>query len=323
MEKKLQQVLLALFLLPCLSWAGPIELQASSVPSQLKTALKSNVADEKLNTFVSCYNVADGTAVDCSYSFSIVGLAGDPANVDVNAGHTHDYATHPLGTAASPDGSGNAIAGQTKNGVVKIVHTLPIVSGKIKTQLDLNVPPGWYCVVPECLDSTRQGWRFNTTLSVGVSGLSLLPDPNGGSAYVKHRSPDDDHTDSNAYYGTNDTLFYLTSLATQYQMLTDHSLSINDMSLPKGGIFDISPKSTWLNPHALHRVGTSADINKTGGDCLKNKTLKQAVDTIMPPLSKSELLAIYPGLTSLPTHFRCETYNHNNIHIDFDMAFPK
>lgn len=321
MEKKLQQVFLALFLLPCLSWAGPIELQASSVPSQLKTALKNNVGDEKLNTFVSCYNVADGSPIDCSYGFTIVGLAGDPTDVDVNAGHTHDYSMHPLGTATSPDGSGSTIAGQTKNGVVKIVHTLPIVSGKIKTQLDLNVPPGWYCVAPECLDSTRQGWRFNTTLSVGVSGLSLLPDPASVDAYAKQRRPDLNHTDSNAYYGTADTLFYLANLANYYQLLSGNLLSVNDMSLPKGGIFDV--RGDWTHPHALHRVGTSADINKTDGDCLKNKTLKQAVDTIMPPLSKSELLAVYPTLTSLPTHFRCETYNHNNIHIDFDMAFPK
>ena len=321
MNKNLRQVCLALFLLPSLGWSAPIDLQASSAPSRLNTALQTNVGDAEMKTFVSCYNIANGALIDCSYNFTLVGLAGDPIDVDVNAGHAQHSTPHPLGTLTSPDGTGNVVVGQTKNGVVKIVHTLPIASGKIMTRLDLNVPPGWYCVSPECLDSTRTGWRFNTTLSVGVPGLSLLPAPGGADAYVKRRAPDFFHADSSAYYGTPNTLTYLANVANLYHLLSGNALSVNDMSLPKGGIFDI--RANWRNPHSLHRVGTSADINKTDGDCLKNKMLKQAVDSIMPPLTKAELAVLYPKLSSLPTHFRCETNNHNNIHIDFDMVFPR
>ena len=39
-------------------------------------------------------------------------------------------------------------------------------------------------------------------------------------------------------------------------------ISINDISLPWGGVFDIN--DTWEDPHQLHRIGHSVDINNTG-----------------------------------------------------------
>jgi hypothetical protein len=39
-------------------------------------------------------------------------------------------------------------------------------------------------------------------------------------------------------------------------------VSLNDMSLPWGGIFDIDVD--WQTPHILHRIGHSVDINNTG-----------------------------------------------------------
>ena len=37
-------------------------------------------------------------------------------------------------------------------------------------------------------------------------------------------------------------------------------LSFNDMSLPRGGLFDI--EATWDNWHNSHRLGTSVDVNR-------------------------------------------------------------
>jgi hypothetical protein len=39
-------------------------------------------------------------------------------------------------------------------------------------------------------------------------------------------------------------------------------ISLNDMSLPWGGLFDIDVD--WQTPHNLHRIGHSVDINNTG-----------------------------------------------------------
>ncbi|MGC8763976.1 MAG: hypothetical protein ACP5VN_10165, partial [Acidobacteriota bacterium] len=38
-------------------------------------------------------------------------------------------------------------------------------------------------------------------------------------------------------------------------------VSYNDLSLVYGGLYDIDRDHRWDCPHALHRVGTSVDVN--------------------------------------------------------------
>lgn len=76
----------------------------------------------------------------------------------------------------------------------------------------------------------------------------------------------------------NGTLYLrtaITSIGNAYFSLTGQTLGINDMSLPLGGVFDISdgiqrtqcsippqvPNCDWVPPHHLHRVGKSVDID--------------------------------------------------------------
>ena len=41
-------------------------------------------------------------------------------------------------------------------------------------------------------------------------------------------------------------------------------VGINDMSLPRGGLFDLN--GDWITPHQTHREGKNADIRSTNMD---------------------------------------------------------
>lgn len=55
----------------------------------------------------------------------------------------------------------------------------------------------------------------------------------------------------------------LVQLANEYNATWSRIIAVNDNSLIKGGIFDIS--GSWFPPHNEHRVGASADIRANGG----------------------------------------------------------
>ena len=78
--------------------------------------------------------------------------------------------------------------------------------------------------------------------------------------------------------GTESTIKKLTEIAQRYFERTKRILSVNDLSLPDGGLFDF--KNTWSPQHNTHRTGTDADINRTDGGGVKEiagrmKTLKE------------------------------------------------
>jgi len=248
-------------------------------------------------------------------------------NSDVanNGGHTHT-GVHPLGMLKeiwpTPGNSAIYLWGQTPNNYVYFSHEIPQVSGKIETVLNLRVPPGWYTVSPESCDGSGTSWCFNTTVDIGVSTVLLpLADPKSNPdvtlPYIRVRNPMG-HPDEVAYFGTIDTLFFLNNIAIAYKK-KGYTLSVNDMSLPRGGLFDVD--ADYLTPHNLHRTGQSADINKNHGDCLKNKFLRIVIDKEMPVEGGSPFTQRSP-----PSRFLCETGRQfgytNNIHIDFDgMTF--
>ena len=307
-----------------LAWSGPIYKTEPIKPSDLNTPL-ANPGKTSLYTYTGCVSVYTGIFIDCGYDFSITRLKqpeADPAN---NGGHTHTYANHPLGTLTViwPPSSGNpstSFKGQTQNSYVYFSHEIPPVSGKIETVLNLRVPQGWYTVNPESCDASNRSWCFNTTVDVGVKNLTSLPDT--PSLYLKSRAPDVNHTDAVAFYGTDSAIGNIYKIAGWYNWLTEKrfKLSINDMSLIKGGLFDIN--GDYSAPHRSHRTGESADINKDvlNGvklDCTKNKLLSAAVFLVIRP----EAGTIFSGRVA-PSwgHFLCETgarfgYS-NNIHID-------
>ena len=67
------------------------------------------------------------------------------------------------------------------------------------------------------------------------------------------------------HYATNDTISAIQGMAQDYFEATEGTMiSINDMSLPWGGLFDIS--GNWAPSHHWHRTGKSVDIDHEGVD---------------------------------------------------------
>lgn len=309
--------LVVLLLQSGLAWSAPISRTGKAWPSNLNTPLGKPTAKSEFITFIACVHAYTGRYVDCAFDMRINGLAQPDTSISNNGGHPHGR-RHPLGDLQvifpKVGVKNQFVTGQTKNNYVFVTHLMPEVSGKIETVLNLHVPPGSYTVWPESCNGNGLSWCFNTTLDVGIAA-TLLPLPNPVAnpnviyPYTRVRNALG-HPDDVAYFGTTNTLFFLNNISSSYKK-KGGTLSVNDMSLPRGGLFDFH--ANYLAPHGFHRTGQSADINKNNGDCLKNKRLRQVVDQEMPIKTGSQFAKLY-----FSSHFRCELNNKNNIHIDFD-----
>jgi len=334
---KIKTVLLCALAVLCaqasLTWGGPIYRSVTMLPLNLITPLGNLTPSEKIITNIACFDVTQGHLSDCTYDIQITGLVQPDTDPSNNGGHSHG-GTHPVGdlqmTFPATGIKSQFVSGHTWNSYVRVEHTIPEVSGKIETIFNFHVPPGSYTISPESCDASRSYWCFNTTVDVGVA-TDLLPlaDPrsNPGVAYPYIRVRNAmGHTDDVAYSGTIDTLFFLNNIASAYND-EGYTLSVNDMSLPRGGLFDVfdvtKAQPAYQASHNYHRTGQSADINKNNGNCLLNKVLRQVVDEEMPIEAGSPF-----AKRKLPSYgrFLCEAGRQfgytNNIHIDFDgMVF--
>jgi hypothetical protein len=301
---------------PALS--GEIRDAVSKFPSTLATPLGPQSNTVQKFTSIACYDARNGALQNCGFNMTVVGLTKEPSDVANNGGHNHDFDTHPTGNLSIIDpivaGPSQSLAGQTAFNIFVVSHEMPKVSGKVDTLLNLRVPPGWHTVFPESCDASQTSWCFRTTIDIGVPSLISLPD--SSPFYVKVRDGAPEHQDSAAYFGTADAIFNIIEIADQYNNMTTRLLSVNDMSLPKGGLFDID--SDFAVPHAWHRTGQSADINKPLGTTCRNAyELIVAVNFVMPSDTRSFLT---PQGFSRSGRFLCEPTG--NIHIDFDVIPP-
>lgn len=329
---KIKTVLLCFFVLCTqtgLAWGGTIYNTVKMQPLNLITPLGNITPKSLFVTNIACIDVSNGHYTDCAFDIRINGLVQPDTAVANNGGHspaTHS-GTRPVGDLQivfpTTGAKTQYVYGQTNYNYVNVVHDMPEVSGKIETIYNLHVPPGWHTVYPESCNGDGTSWCFNTTVDVGVvTDLLPLADPqtNPGLPYIRVRKPLG-HPDNVAYFGTINTLFLLNNIAISYQD-AGYLLSVNDMSLPRGGLFDVYAK--YLTPHSYHRTGQSVDINKDhNGDCLQNKILRITVDEEMPIQAGSKFAN---PKRYFPSRFLCETGKQfgytNNIHIDFDgMVF--
>lgn len=76
-------------------------------------------------------------------------------------------------------------------------------------------------------------------------------------------------------YGKFKTINTLELIAENYFKKVKRKLSVNDLSLPKGGLFDVH--FNWRPGHKSHRTGTDADINQAGVPCNLDKKLRKSV----------------------------------------------
>lgn len=107
-------------------------------------------------------------------------------------------------------------------------------------------------------------------LKVRVPGLS--PISSGANNIITCTTTPQIHTLQNSDYGTAGTLQAVNSAVARYAqdfgMASDIFLAVVDMSLPYGGLFDISGK--WHKPHGWHRAGRSVDFSKWYWDANRN-----------------------------------------------------
>ncbi len=241
-----------------------------------------------LGILYACYRVWDGSMLDCAFTHKIVGLKKPADDLDNNGGHLHNGG-RPLidppdgklevdGGEAQQDGE-LGVKGQTRNEEIFVKHRMPQVSGRISADGTLTLPSPFFCV-HDCF--TFNSWKIDYTIDVAIDGLAMLPDEGPDDLYIKVRNPDINHPNSVAYFGAPYAFQTLPLIAEDYWVLTGKKLSVNDMSLPKGGLFDIG--ANWKPEHDSHRLGTDADINRGGIECTKLHELRMAVDMVARPV---------------------------------------
>jgi len=145
-------------------------------------------------------------------------------------GHSHN-GTRPVGTFSPSHGTTNA------NGQVTSTYTASIAGGTYTLQ------------------ATSQGVFDTCSLDVRVSGLGSL----GGGSYYTLVGATGTHPSN--HYGTSGTRSALQNVATSFHDKCPEApdLTYNDMSLVKGGLFDIN--ADWAPPHDTHRIGRNCDCS--------------------------------------------------------------
>jgi hypothetical protein len=193
-------------------------------------------------------------------------------------GHVHSPDDQLLGTVDNANNP-SATPGRVTEGNTPftLVYTAPEASGEVKLETKWEPPFGYECEnedEDDLGDFTNPCFGINH-FNIGFSGLEALPpDP----FYTVLRDPATAPTHPEGNFGTPAAIHGLASLAVYYKLAAFVTLSINDMSLPQGGLFDVD--ADWAAPHSRHRVGINADINQLGIPCLGDFALAIGVFAI-------------------------------------------
>jgi hypothetical protein len=250
-------------------------------------------------------------------------MNGDPWNVTMqvtegaggghDAGHTGSHPTGGItiegeavpdpGTCLSlPQPTAPSGSLKTADGKASFIYTACEVSGVETLQASVTLTSG------------ATPFPKTTTITVEVPGLKDLPAANPSSLYLL-KGNTTQHGIGTNHFALADTNQRLYLLAFDYLEATGQPLEINDMSLEKGGVFDIcgkwTPSSTCNNApyggHKTHRTGKSVDIN---GDAttLSNPDVRVPVD-------RGELIEAIKTKDINGCLFREKT-----IHVEFDSV---
>lgn len=304
-------------------WAGGARADGVIVHYDLylkPSALEQITAGpNKLTDIVACYyyNGLWGTPINCNFTLSVSYPPAAPyPAIAETGGHEHGFETRPLvyrprrfvpGSLGpmpvyeAPQGrlifpfdqdpaDGLRVAGDTMPGdgslnSAAVEYPLPEVSGEAQVDIQVVPPRLFYCV--DACYTKKLHWERDT-VHVGVQDLVNLPAPSTADHYVKARNPDTEHPNAVAFYIKKKHLPEFRKLANLYYKFTvlHRALSLNDMTLPLGGLFDIN--GDWKPPHSSHRDGTDADVNgKINGvdtPCLTDFALIKAARVALPML---------------------------------------
>lgn len=149
-------------------------------------------------------------------------------------GHNHSDSGRPLGTLEPLQGNSGSDA------ILTVTYTAPDPAGVVR-------------ITGSGFHPTYGFFSGTFTIGIMVPGLQEL---GAGSNYdlVGQTA-----THPSNHFGTAGLLASLGSLAQTYSTAyPGQRLGYNDMSLPFGGLFDIS--ANWGTPHKSHRLGTDVDL---------------------------------------------------------------
>ena len=192
---------------------------------------------------------------------ALVGVVSSSGNPLVNAGfHAEHQGSHPLvdlSTGASgffcllcidlnPDPL--IIQTNTNSATAVIRHSVPQFAGRIQVKVTITPPSGWSCLTD---------YNFDFVEEVGVDGLSELEEIGANHEVIRGDIPKHPFGAS----GTSDALNHLRTFALIYKLLTGNKVSINDLSLPRGGKYDVAAGYNEGGKHIAHRLGRDADFN--------------------------------------------------------------
>jgi hypothetical protein len=292
---------------------------------------------DKFNVKVGCFGVLWGTPIDCSFSLWVSYPHPTLPPWLANGGHYHDLDTRPLiyrqrhfeGNKVYYDGPGSleypsdidpdpmAVQGETFPGVpyadyAIVAYPIPEVSGEVQMDTQVTIlSPYWYCA-SDCY--TDKMFWFQDLFHIGVQGLVEVPDPGADSHYVKSRTPEAEHPNSVAFNIKPEHLSQLYKIANRYYQTYQNKrdvqrpLSLNDMTLPLGGLFDVN--HDWAPPHRSHRDGTDVDVNQVGIPCLQDQYLIKVLQYVLPNVRHT-----HKGETN--SALWCES--GGNKHMDFEL----
>jgi hypothetical protein len=297
------------------------------IDSAVKPALPGSPSGTGFSTTCYCLVFRPGYATveecDCTFTYKFMGMKTPVEDLGNNGGHNHNLDTHPLHEPvggklqAIPDSAATWLDGEkhwwveghTLYNPLFVRHPLPEVAGSIESEIIVTAPLGWACS-GGCW--TPDSKRYLDSINVGIGELTRLED--SGEHHVVMRGGTTTHPEGT--YGKSDNINRLKEIAKEYFDRTDRKLSINDISLPMGGLFDY--KNNWATPHKEHRTGTDVDINRTDGggvytNCWADDKLEKAVEEVAKgknrPRLKCEDAVLMGGLIIWEDVYK---------HIDFD-----
>jgi hypothetical protein len=226
-----------------------------------------------------CYDIRTGTPGDCRESWilyqSTEGVA--PAAMDYWTGahlHPRESGDHPRASVGEilldfmAEPSARSGEWETQGEVHRGDVLIPEASGVSRVFIYFVAPRGYHCVandewVRDPADSTCRACMGTFLVEAHVEGLEPLP----ASGWYETASDPCGHTAGKQFYATPEMIRRLMELSKRYVEWYEEErgqrirVSFNDLSLIWGGIYDYKPARRWDCPHALHRVGTSADVN--------------------------------------------------------------
>ncbi|TLY42417.1 MAG: hypothetical protein E6K58_08090 [Nitrospirae bacterium] len=254
----------------------------------------------------------------------------------------------------SPPNDPPKMVGRTGGNVALVIYPVPQASGDLLAERFLVMPPLYLCSFPGCFDQVndpveqiplRHGknrQRDLVTVHIGVplpvprlcptcpsvvptQFPQLIATPDDPFTLIQGDAQRKPHPEN--HFGTALALDRVRQIAQQFFDMTNNQLEptepkrklkINDLSLVRGGVYDLNKQ--WFgdntgNPHWGHRTGTevdidttdslgkdtSCDINGGGNDLVESAVTAVIPELIIPTVAQGTI----PFLDPVPAH-KCE-----------------